>query len=737
MAGSSGECETVRVVVSNNGDIVNYLLDKKFSSLDFDDKAFIHKLKPTPVMKNLINTGHQGKNNRAFNINWYSKYEWLTGSEIRNKLFCWHCLLFNERTRTPWNSTGYFDLKHINESLKKHARSEEHTYSALKFKLLGKQNIQTFLNSAYRENILKHNKTVEENREIMKRLIDMVIYLATQEQSFRGHNETSDSINQGNFRQLACLLSKYDNKFKVFLDESTVFSGLSKTIQNDLIESINVVVSEVIFSEIKNAECFSWQIDETTDIKCLSQLSVVFRYVNRGKVVERFMGFFDVSSGKNAEQLFNFLTENFKNFNIENKLVGQTYDGASVMSGDLHGLQARIKGVAPQALFIHCYAHRLNLILQDAATKIKECRIFFANVSGISAFFSNSTKRMKVLDEISGRRLPSGSNTRWNFKSRTIEAVINHKSQLIEVFDTFVNSDEFSRDKETIRESVGFKKILGDFTFLFLLNTFHLIYEHTDVIFNIVQSKFTDVAYCKNRIQNLLVTLKKFRDDNYFNKIFSDVCEVIGQPAKRRKTDHDGFGDSTTYYKRLFNEILDITSTQIDVRFKDFDQLIFLDLANKSKFTAFKVEFPHTCLNALLQSYPKLFDKVKLQNELRVWYSDPSIFGELSDFTDILEFIHANDLQNEVPQIYKLLCLILSLPATSASVERSFSALKRIKTCTRNSMGQSRLSNLGKISIEAGLIKQLQECHEFKFYEKVTDHFAITKTRRIDLIYKQ
>lgn len=137
----------------------------------------------------------------------------MTGSEINTKLYCWNCLLFNEKSKSPWNSTGYSDLKHINESLQKHSRSEEHTYSSLRYKLLGKQNIHSSLNSAYRENILRHNKIVDENRAILKRLIDMVIYLATQEQGFRGHDESENSINQGNFRELAHLLSRYDEKF--------------------------------------------------------------------------------------------------------------------------------------------------------------------------------------------------------------------------------------------------------------------------------------------------------------------------------------------------------------------------------------------------------------------------------------------------------------------------------------------------------------------------------------------
>uniref|UniRef100_A0A1X7TFT3 DUF4371 domain-containing protein n=1 Tax=Amphimedon queenslandica TaxID=400682 RepID=A0A1X7TFT3_AMPQE len=48
-------------------------------------------------------------------------------------------------------------------------------------------------------------------------------------------------------------------------------------------------------------------------------------------------------------------------FNL-NKLASQGYDGASVMSGQYNGVQAKIKEFAPQAIYIHCYAHVLNLV---------------------------------------------------------------------------------------------------------------------------------------------------------------------------------------------------------------------------------------------------------------------------------------------------------------------------------------------------------------------------------------
>lgn len=50
--------------------------------------------------------------------------------------------------------------------------------------------------------------------------------------------------------------------------------------------------------------------------------------------VERFMGFYDVSAGRTAEDLFNCLISICDEYDFRNKLVTQTYDrAAAVMAG--------------------------------------------------------------------------------------------------------------------------------------------------------------------------------------------------------------------------------------------------------------------------------------------------------------------------------------------------------------------------------------------------------------------
>lgn len=88
------------------------------------------------------------------------------------------------------------------------------------------------------------------------------------------------------------------------------------------------------------------------------------------------MGFDDVSEDRRAPAIADYILGVLEKYNCVEKLVAQTYDGASVMASDLNGVQAQIKEKIPEAMFIHCYAHKLNLVLLHSAKFIPQCKTF-------------------------------------------------------------------------------------------------------------------------------------------------------------------------------------------------------------------------------------------------------------------------------------------------------------------------------------------------------------------------
>ncbi len=89
------------------------------------------------------------------------------------------------------------------------------------------------------------------------------------------------------------------------------------------------------------------------------------------------------------------------------------------------------------------------------------------------------------------------------------------------------------------------------------------------------------------------------------------------------------------------------------------------------------------------------------------------------------------ELDSAMPQLYKLFSLVATIGAKSAGVERSFSCLKRLKSYTRNTMGQGHLSSLALLAIERTLVKSLEKTPSW--YN--TEHF-LEKEHRAEFTYK-
>ena len=108
------------------------------------------------------------------------------------------------------------------------------------------------------------NKEIECNRKVLERLLDIVLYLAKQNLPFRGHNESANSENKGNFFELVKLLAKYDVALATHLSSGKRNQlYLSSHIQNDFIQSIGECILKEIVSQIKY---YSIMADTTTDV---------------------------------------------------------------------------------------------------------------------------------------------------------------------------------------------------------------------------------------------------------------------------------------------------------------------------------------------------------------------------------------------------------------------------------------------------------------------------------------
>ena len=92
--------------------------------------------------------------------------------------------------------------------------------------------------------------------------------------------------------------------------------------------------------------------------------------------------------------------------------------------------------------------------------------------------------------------------------------------------------------------------------------------------------------------------------------------------------------------------------------------------------------------------YSRDLDFEELQNDLRILPKTVSNVKYVTSVDTICQSLSASPaLRNMFQQTCALLHLYLTVPISSASSERSFSALRRIKTYLRNTMSQKRLNN--------------------------------------------
>lgn len=348
-------------------------------------------------------------------------------------------------------------------------------------------------------------------------------------------------------------------------------------------------------------------------------------------------------------------------------------------------------------------------------------------MTGISAFFQNSTSRSYVVDTIVGKRIPQFVQTRWSSRSKIINLVVDKWKEFHNVFEVIMNDPKSS--SESIYGASGHLKNLKNFEFAFLAQIFSSVFLLTDNLFNTLQNKSFDMEYCLHQIDTVYDLVNKKRNDTEFKKMFSNAVALTKLPKASRNS-----SNLENSYKILFFEIIDNILMQIKTRFQNTNKLIFLQLADISKFKFYASHFPEEAFKNLGLTYSNIFlDLKKLKVELEVLYCDTK-YHDLNHIYDLVKIFELDGLKTVLPEVYQLFILILTLPSTSVSVERSFSCLKRIKTYLCNTISQDRLSYLSIISIEKELIVQLKT--KEVFYDEVINMYANKKNRNIDLMYK-
>jgi hypothetical protein len=729
------------------------------SALDFNDPATWPDRCDDTLRVSLVQHGpHQEKDidfpldigRRRFSKNHYKRQlangesvcrTWLLYSKSNDLVFCFCCKLFFKSTSPPsLCSKGTNDWKNIAKILSNHEKSDGHITCFHEWKEL--------------ELRLNKNKTIDdENLRLMKqeekywkgvleRIIALVRVLGAQNLALRGKHEKLFTAGNGNFLKFLEYLALFDplmhEHLRKIQDNETKVHYLSKDVQNEMIKLLANAVQAKIISLVHAAKYYSIILDCTPDVSHTEQMTVIVRFVaiteTTSEIREHFLGFIPLTETTGAS-LTEAIVEKLKELELcIDDLRGQGYDNGSNMKGKHSGVQKRIKEINPRAFYVPCSSHSLNLVVNDAAHCCLEATKFFALVQEIYVYFSASTQRWNTLKKhVTNLTLKPLSETRWESR---IDALIPLRYQLGDVHNALMDIyEDRSLNGPTGNNSrvqaLGLAKNIEKYNFVVSVVLWHSILFEINITSKQLQSKQFDLAAAKDQLSKTKLYLQKLRCDDGFGSILVDArgvaeelniqptfeTETLPTRLKKKKKQFDYEADDEPlvspqeHFKVNFHfAILDTAISSLDERFQQLEEVtsIFGFLYNISKVNAATTKsLMDDCMNLehfLSNNEAKDIEGHELCNEVQ---AIARRVPKNANPQDVLNFIISNDLKDCAPNLSVALRILLTLPVSVASGERSFSKLKLIKTYIRSTMTQERLQGLATLSIEQDLAKNI------------------------------
>ncbi|KAL5784586.1 hypothetical protein ACOSQ2_006978 [Xanthoceras sorbifolium] len=602
-----------------------------------------------------------GKQNRSFQKSWFERFSWLEYSIEKNKAFCFPCYLFdNVPSKYPtFTIDSFHNWKRIKCGIKCPFVQHEGVY-----------------NSHHSSAIQNWYTLKDSSRHIDKDLTRDGKVASYDGCAFRGNDESINSTNRGNFIEMIKYAERMNQEIAGIILENSPQNAkyTSPRIQKEL---LNILANEVrakIREEVGDAK-FCILVDEAVDESNKEQMAIILRYVDlKGFVRERFfqvMSVTDTNSSTLKKEICNVLTR--YNLSVEN-LRGQGYDGASNMRGEWNGLQALFIKDCPSAYYIHCFAHRLQLALIAIAKDVHDIWLFFSKLNSIINFVSASFKRHSQLKSIREDEI----------------------KELIQMFDstsTLLGNLIDNGQNNNIRGEA--KGILGI----------------SDILCQALQLKSQEILNAMSLVSStkmLLLELRETAWDSFLKSVvsFSEKYEI-------------DMPDMNAYFQMM----------ELNNRFPEQTiELLTLSmtLSPVDGFKSFNVD--DICTLAT-KFYSQDFDKNDIEhlrrqlNRYRFDVLCSPEFQNLASLSELCQCLVETKKSEHYTLIDKLIRLVLTLPVSTATTKRAFSAMKLVKTPLRNKMEDDFLTDCMIIYIKREIADTID-------LEYIIDEFHCIKSHK-------
>ncbi|CAF3472113.1 unnamed protein product [Rotaria socialis] len=671
------------------------------------------------------------KHNRSFRSQWFSQFRWLEYSIQADAAYCYYCRHFN--TRTNFNNRnqsdafvrGFNSWKHAcstNQGFLKHQYSKSHIQAHVNFEeyISRKNSASSILQVIDRS----RTEIIKQNRQKLAKIVSALHLCCRQMIAIRGHLESESSANRGNFIELLNWTSGTDPIASSILNDSAKNSTyLSPYIQNELISLLALHIRQQISEKERSLNyarrcVFSLMVDESRDVSGHEQLSVVLRVVDieiktsdenqlTSLFKEYFLGFVKLDEF-DAQTLTDEIVKFLSSLNIDlNYCIAMCFDGASVLSGKHAGVQALLRQQhIPNAIYVHCYAHKLNLVICNVTKSVPYLSEFYSIISKIYTYFHTS------------------SVTNETFKKIQQQLKIALNQSLEELVD---------KGTERSIDARGLLLALKEPLFVVTIFILHRLLGKIKILSDQLKSKSIDFGKAHTLISAVINQINELRSEEEFSRLFGQItafcvennidldvkvkqrrqrtistrfknCSVTSTIGQREEIDND-----SKYRDFIFYPVIDSILVEMNDRFSKSNMEILRGISSLSPDSSTFLEVKElTDLCTMLQC-----DIVSLSNEAEVL--KPMLKQSKSkDIVDL--YFEVLPLQQAFPTIIHLLIGAMTIPVSSTTTERTFSKMKLIKTSARNTMSDDRLSDLSLLAIERDFVVD---------NEKIIDAFAI------------
>ncbi|XP_073121932.1 uncharacterized protein [Henckelia pumila] len=243
---------------------------------------------------------------------------------------------------------------------------------------------------------------------------------------------------------------------------------------------------------------------------------------------------------------------------------------------------------------------------------------------------------------------------------------------------------------------------LQSFEFLLGIVIWFEVLQKVNKISKILQRKDMVISEGISLLKGLIIFLEEYINFGFENakseveKIALEM-EIVDHALSSLKTRFEQFQK----YEEIFGFLFDLNKLK-----EDDDESLNNSCATLEKFLKHEDAYDISGL--------ELFSELQLLRK--------ALPDLITKPHEVLEYV--KNFHHGFPNAWIAYRILLIIPVTVASAERSFSKLKLIKNYLRSTMSQDRLNGLAILSIEKNMVANLD-------YDDLVDNFAQQKARRI------